>query len=198
MLLSISTTHTRATDLGYLLHKNPGRFQSYELSFGQAHVFYSEASTERCTACLLLDVDPIGLVRGKAGGSGLLSQYVNDRSYAASSFLSVAIAQVYGSALQGRCTDRPELASSGFRFRRRSTCFRFAAASVYLLTSSSRWAIRSRPHAIRLTKNSRNGAKGPHYSVTLVGDRAALGAACASLRSDSGFRQPQALFRRRR
>ena len=34
MLLSISTTITPATDLGYLLHKHPGRLQSFEVSVG--------------------------------------------------------------------------------------------------------------------------------------------------------------------
>jgi 3' terminal RNA ribose 2'-O-methyltransferase Hen1 len=111
MLLTITTTHRPAGDLGYLLHKHPGRVQGYDLSFGRAHVFYPESSEDRCTACLLLDVDPVGIVRGRGSGEGLLSQYVNDRPYAASSFLSVAIAQVFGSALQGRCKDRPELAS---------------------------------------------------------------------------------------
>jgi 3' terminal RNA ribose 2'-O-methyltransferase Hen1 len=95
-----------------LLHKHPGRFQSYDLSFGQAHVFYTEAGQDRCTACLLLDVDPVGLVRGKGPENGLMDQYVNDRPYVASSFLSVAIAQVFGSALQGRCRERPELAQA--------------------------------------------------------------------------------------
>src|SRR5436305_9087259 len=112
MLLTITTTHRPATDLGYLLHKHPGRFQTYDLSFGKAHVFYPEASDDRCTACLLLDVDPVGIVRGKGSEDGLLAQYVNDRPYVASSFLSVAISQVYGSALQGRCKDRPELTTS--------------------------------------------------------------------------------------
>jgi 3' terminal RNA ribose 2'-O-methyltransferase Hen1 len=112
MLLTISTTHRPATDLGFLLHKHPGRFQSYDLGFGRAHVFYPEASDDRCTACLLLDVDPVGLVRGKGSEDGLIDRYVNDRAYAASSFLSVAVSQVYGSALQGRCNDRPELAAT--------------------------------------------------------------------------------------
>ena len=112
MLLTITTTHRPATDLGYLLHKHPDRFQSYDLSFGRAHVFYPEATDDRCTACLLLDVDPVGIVRGKGSAEGLLSQYVNDRPYVASSFLSVAISQVFGSALQGRCKDRPELATT--------------------------------------------------------------------------------------
>src|SRR6478672_9432829 len=81
MLLTISTTHHPATDLGYLLHKNPARVQSFELNFGQAHVFYPEATEERCTAALLLEVDTVGLVRGRqgpAGEGGLLQQYVND------------------------------------------------------------------------------------------------------------------------
>ncbi len=111
MLLTITTTHVPATDLGYLLHKNPARVQSFALSFGQAHVFYPEASAERCTVGLLMDVDPVALVRGtKAGEGRTLAQYVNDRPYVASSFLSVAIAQVFGSALGGRCGDKPEIA----------------------------------------------------------------------------------------
>jgi 3' terminal RNA ribose 2'-O-methyltransferase Hen1 len=113
MLLTITTTHRPANDLGYLLHKHPERLQSFDLSFGKAHVFYPEVGPERCSACLLLDVDPVGMVRGKNPDQNfLLAQYVNDRPYAASSFLSVAISQVFGSALQGRCKDRPELAAT--------------------------------------------------------------------------------------
>src|SRR5215813_14774267 len=99
MILELSTTHRPATDLGYLLHKNPARAQSFPLAFGKAHVFYPEASPERCTAALLLEVDPVGLVRGRQGPpgeGGALEQYVNDRPYVASSFLSVAIARVFG------------------------------------------------------------------------------------------------------
>ncbi|MBO0805839.1 MAG: hypothetical protein J2P25_22550 [Nocardiopsaceae bacterium] len=62
MLLTITTTREPATDLGYLLHKHPGRFQSRRMSSGAAaHVFYPEASASKCTAALLLDVDPVGL-----------------------------------------------------------------------------------------------------------------------------------------
>src|SRR5919205_4210854 len=113
MLLTIPTTHQPATDLGYLLHKNPARLHSFALPFGKAHVFYPEATVERCTAALLLDVDPVGLVRrrrGPAGEGGALEQYVNDRPYVASSFLSVAIAQVLRSAMAGASKERPELA----------------------------------------------------------------------------------------
>ena len=112
MLLTISTTYSPATDLGYLLHKHPARMQSFELAFGQAHVFYPEARPEKCTAALLLDVDPVGLVRrphGQFAENFALAQYVSDRPYVASSFLSVAIARVFGSALSGKCKDRPEL-----------------------------------------------------------------------------------------
>ena len=115
MLLTITTTHQPATDLGYLLHKNPARLHSFALPFGEAHVFYPETNAERCTAALLLNIDPVGLVRnrrGPAGEGGTLEQYVNDRPYVASSFLSVAISRVLGSALGGRSKDRPELAST--------------------------------------------------------------------------------------
>ncbi len=111
MLLTITTTYQPATDLGYLLHKHPSRVQSFSLAFGQAHVFYPEASAERCSAALLLDVDPVHLVRG-ARSSATLEQYVNDRPYVASSFLSVAISQVYGTALNGHSATRQELAET--------------------------------------------------------------------------------------
>jgi 3' terminal RNA ribose 2'-O-methyltransferase Hen1 len=111
MLLSITTTHRPASDLGYLLHKHPGRVQSFALAFGNAHVFYPESDSERCTACLLLEVDPIGLVRGQRG-QRTLDQYVNDRPYVASSMLAVAIAQVFGTALAGNCKDRPQLVTT--------------------------------------------------------------------------------------
>jgi 3' terminal RNA ribose 2'-O-methyltransferase Hen1 len=117
VLLTITTTHRPASDLGYLLHKNPATVQRFELSFGEAHVVYTEASEDRCTAALLLDVDPVRLVRGRGpdaggGGGAALDQYVNDRPYAASSFLSVALAQVFGSALSGRSKERPQLAAT--------------------------------------------------------------------------------------
>jgi 3' terminal RNA ribose 2'-O-methyltransferase Hen1 len=112
MLLTISTTHQPATDLGFLLHKHPDRCQSYELGFGHAHVFYPEASDDRCTACLLLDVDPVALVRGKGDWKdGPLDQYVNDRPYVASSLMSVAISHVFRSALSGKSKERTELAN---------------------------------------------------------------------------------------
>lgn len=109
MILTFTTTATPATDLGYLLHKHPDRVHTFELSFGLARVFYPEATAERCSAALMLEVDPVALVRGRGVAE---TQYVNDRPYAASSFLSVAIARIFGSALGGRCRDRPDLAAT--------------------------------------------------------------------------------------
>ncbi|HTS11402.1 MAG TPA: 3' terminal RNA ribose 2'-O-methyltransferase Hen1 [Candidatus Limnocylindrales bacterium] len=113
MLLKISYTGNPATDLGYLLHKSPARVHTFEQAFGQVHVFYPEASPGRCSAALLLDVDSIGLVRNRRGPGGeahILEEYVNDRPYAASSFLSVAIARTFGTAMTGRSKERQELA----------------------------------------------------------------------------------------
>jgi 3' terminal RNA ribose 2'-O-methyltransferase Hen1 len=107
MLLTITSTNPPATDLGYLLHKNPARCQSFELPFGLAHDFYPEASDRRCTVAMLLEIDPVGLVRGEGR---TLKEYVNDRPYATSSFLSVAISRVFGTAMRGRSKERPELA----------------------------------------------------------------------------------------
>jgi 3' terminal RNA ribose 2'-O-methyltransferase Hen1 len=115
MLLTITYTGNPATDLGYLLHKSPSRVHSFEQVFGKAHVFYPETSPERCTAALLLEIDPIGLVRNRRGPSGeahMLEQYVNDRPYAASSFLSVAIARTFGTAITGRSKERQKLAET--------------------------------------------------------------------------------------
>lgn len=114
VLLTVSTTHRPATDLGYLLHKHPGRVQEFTQSFGTARVFYPEATAQRCTVALLLDVDPVALARSRAKNSPdfSLSQYVNDRPYAASSLLGVAMAQVFSTARSGRCAARQDLADS--------------------------------------------------------------------------------------
>ncbi|WP_216897164.1 3' terminal RNA ribose 2'-O-methyltransferase Hen1 [Nocardia alni] len=124
MLLTITCTRAEgadwaATDLGYLLHKNPARAQVFEQSYGSAHVLYPEATEQRCTAALLLEIDPVRLVRGRSRGTPefSLGQYVNDRPYAATSLLSVAIAGVFKSALHGQCAQRPELAVTALPLR---------------------------------------------------------------------------------
>src|SRR5689334_18654556 len=99
-----------AGDLGYLVHKHPGRAQSFEVAVGTAHVVWPEVAPERATVALVLEVDPVALVRGKSKNQAFaLSQYVNDRPYAASSMLAVALARVFRTAMSGRCDARPEL-----------------------------------------------------------------------------------------
>ncbi|MFE1442286.1 3' terminal RNA ribose 2'-O-methyltransferase Hen1 [Streptomyces sp. NPDC058739] len=116
MFLTITTTGTAerpATDLGFLLHKHPEKAQAFSTSYGTAHVLYPEASEQRCTAALLLEVDTVALVRRGRGRGGApdaaLAQYVNDRPYAASSLLAVALSAVFSSAMRGTCHARPEL-----------------------------------------------------------------------------------------
>src|SRR5258708_29036651 len=122
MLLTISTTYSPATDLGYLLHKNPAQVQHFEIPFGVAHIFYSEATTERCTANLLLDIDPVALIRDRKGHAHFtLDQYVNDRPYVASSFLSVALSRVYGTAMNGKSKERQTLADTAIPLTARIT-----------------------------------------------------------------------------
>lgn len=112
MILNITTTHKPATDLGYLLHKHPDKFQTIELSFGKAHIFYPESSENIATISLLLDIDSIDFIRGsrnKGTESFALGHYVNDRPYVASSFLSVAMLKAFSSAINGKCKEKPEL-----------------------------------------------------------------------------------------
>ncbi|MFD9335551.1 3' terminal RNA ribose 2'-O-methyltransferase Hen1 [Streptomyces sp. NPDC060028] len=151
MFLTISTTGTAehpATDLGFLLHKHPGKAQTFSTSHGTAHVFYPEATEQRCTAALLLEVDPVALVRrGQGKGRGqapdaALAQYVNDRPYAASSLFAVALGGVLRSALKGQCTARPELPEQArpLRIEIPALPARGGAALVHRLFDPLGWA----------------------------------------------------------
>jgi len=170
MLLTLTTTHTPATDLGYLLYKNPARPQSFELAFGTAHVFYPEASPERCTAALMLDIDPVGLVRNRRGPSGegfSLEQYVNDRPYVASSLLSVAIAQVFGSALSGNSRERPELVNVPIPLTARLSVLPCRGGETLLrkLFEPLGYAVQATHHA--LDEQFPEWGEGPYFTVEL-------------------------------
>ncbi|MEU6530145.1 3' terminal RNA ribose 2'-O-methyltransferase Hen1 [Streptomyces sp. NPDC046928] len=156
MFLTLTTTGTPerpATDLGYLLHKHPEKSQAFSTSFGTAHVLYPEADAERCTAALLLEVDAVALVRrGKGKGRGgapdaALAQYVNDRPYAASSLLAVALSAVFSSAMRGVCTARPELAARPLPLRIEvpSLPARGGAALVRRLFEPLGWDVTAEP-----------------------------------------------------
>ncbi|MBQ4485837.1 MAG: 3' terminal RNA ribose 2'-O-methyltransferase Hen1, partial [Oscillospiraceae bacterium] len=113
MLITITYKGNNTQELGFLLHKNPERAQQFELSYGKAYVFYPQVSDECTTAALLLDIDPIDLARGKVGSTeGGLFDYVNDRPYASTSFMSNAIVRIFGTAMSGRCDKRQELADT--------------------------------------------------------------------------------------
>lgn len=113
MILTITYTGHNTQDLGYLLHKNPYRAQEFNLNSGMAYVFYPEVSDEKTTMALLLDINPIDLAKGKQGSAtGGLFDYVNDRPYTASSFLSTAITRIFNTAMNGRCDRKQELADS--------------------------------------------------------------------------------------
>ncbi|MGW1393053.1 3' terminal RNA ribose 2'-O-methyltransferase Hen1 [Streptomyces nigra] len=159
MFLTLTTTGTPerpATDLGYLLHKHPGKSQAFSTSFGTAHVLYPEADAERCTAALLLEVDAVALVRrGKGKGRGgapdaALAQYVNDRPYAASSLLAVALSSVFSSAMRGVCHARPELPDRPLPLRVEvpSLPARGGAALVGRLFEPLGWDVTAEPVAL--------------------------------------------------
>jgi len=172
MLLTISTEHEPATDLGYLLHKHPDRLQTFDLSFGKAHVYYPEAGQDRCAACLLLDVDPVGMVRGKnRNQSFLLGHYVNDRPYVASSFMSVAISQVFGTAMGGRCKDRPELVSTPMPLVARIDVLPVRGGEGFLhkLFEPLGYTVEAQRHT--LDEQFPEWGESPYYSVTITGTK---------------------------
>ena len=166
MLLTISTTHYPATDLGYLLHKHPARPQTFSLSFGRALVFYPEATEQRCTATLLLDIDTVRLVRGPSKAMNL-EQYVNDRPYVASSFLSVAIAEVFGTALNGKCTGKPELATTQLPLQATLAAVPCRKGEAWLkkLFEPLGYSVTTTPHI--LDDQHPDWGTSPYYTVTL-------------------------------
>jgi 3' terminal RNA ribose 2'-O-methyltransferase Hen1 len=173
MLLTITTMHRPATDLGHLLRKHPGKVHEFSLNFGRASVFYPEATEERCTAALLVEVDPVGLVRGRRGPAGegrQLEQYVNDRPYAASSFLSVAIAEVFGSALAGKSKDRPELAETAIPLEAKLPTARFRGQGdefIRKLFEPLGYSVDLQRHV--LDEASPAWGLSPYYALTLRG-----------------------------
>lgn len=165
MLLTITTTHKPATDLGYLLYKHPAKVQTFDLAFGQVHVFYPVATQDQCTAALVLDINPVGLVRGS--GDFALSEYINDRPYVASSFLSVAIAQVYGTALNGTCKDRPELAKTAIPLEARVSVLPSRGGEALIARLFEPLGYTLTTERYRLDPQFPDWGLSPYYTVTL-------------------------------
>ncbi|WP_435110856.1 3' terminal RNA ribose 2'-O-methyltransferase Hen1 [Nocardiopsis synnemataformans] len=172
MLLTITTTASPATDLGFLLHKHPDRAQSFEQSFGTAHVFYPEATEQRCTAALMLDVDAQALLRTRTSVSTpdfALAQYVNDRPYATSSLFTVALGRVMRSALRGDCKQRPELARTPIPLELRMPAVpcRGGAERVRALFEPLGWAVEAEP--VPLDPGLPGWGDSHYLSLTLTG-----------------------------
>ncbi|MGZ8287116.1 MAG: 3' terminal RNA ribose 2'-O-methyltransferase Hen1 [Allosphingosinicella sp.] len=151
MLLTLTTTHRPATDLGFLLMKNPDNVHETELPFGRATLFYPEAGEERCTAALTVEVDPVELVRGRGRSPAIEEQYVSDRPYAASSLLAVAIGRSLGTALGGRSKLRQELADRAIPLEAKITPLAArggAAALVARLFEPLGYAVEAAPVAL--------------------------------------------------
>jgi len=149
VLMTVTTTRAPATDLGYLLHKHPDRLQTFATAAGQAHVFYPEATPERCTAALLLEVDPVALVREHKNAE--LTEYVNDRPYAAASMLAVALKEAFRTALAGRCDARPALAEATIPLTLTVPALRCrgGATLAYRVFAPLGWAVDVRAHPLR-------------------------------------------------
>ncbi|WP_029246727.1 3' terminal RNA ribose 2'-O-methyltransferase Hen1 [Schlesneria paludicola] len=171
MLLTISTTHAPATDLGFLLHKHPDRCQTFSASYGSTHVFYPEATDERTTVALLLEVDPVGLVRNRRYEAAHLAQYVNDRPYVASSFLSVAIAQVFRSALNGRCEAREELARTPIPLSARLDVLPVRGGEDFLRKLFEPLGYSLDAQRYPLDEQFPEWGDSPYYSVTISGTK---------------------------
>lgn len=169
MLLTITNRQAPATDLGYLLYKNPKNTHSIDLPFGRAHVFYTQATYDRCTAAVLLEIDPIGLVRGRVGGGGdgILEQYVNDRPYVSSSFLSVALAKLFGTALSGKSKERQELADTAISLDATISCLPCRDGEQFLrrLFEPLGYAVDVEHHP--LDTNFPEWGEGPYFRVQL-------------------------------
>lgn len=167
-MLTITTTHQPATDIGFLLHKNPDHMHTISLSFGTAYVFYPEATIERCTAAFLVDIDPISLVRkGRGSHHFALAQYVNDRPYAASSFLSVALNKAFRTLLSGQCKQRPALVAQEIPLEVKIPVLPCRGGSQMLqkLFEPLGYEIEAKRH--KLDEHFPNWGDSQYYSVTL-------------------------------
>jgi 3' terminal RNA ribose 2'-O-methyltransferase Hen1 len=169
MLLTISTTHRPATDLGYLVHKNPFRCQAKKLPFGIVNIFYPEAGEEKCTLAILLDVDTVGLVRGKRNyhRSMPIEPYVNDRPYVCSSFMSITLSRVFGQTLNGRCKERPELVETPMPLTVKISVLPCRGGEGLLKRLFEPLGYRVDAQAYTLDENFPEWGESPYYTVEL-------------------------------
>ena len=115
VLLTI-TTHQPATDLGFLLHKNPERLHDggAVVRAGARRSTRRRPTSAAPPRCSSRSTRSAWSATARARGQRVrrCAQYVNDRPYVASSFLRVAISKLFGTAMTGRSKERPELADA--------------------------------------------------------------------------------------
>lgn len=169
MLLTIACEARDATDLGYLLHKNPESVYQETLPFGEITVFYPEAAPERCTVALLLEVDTVGLVRGSKNRSGGLDQYVNDRPYVASSLLSVALNAAFSTAMNGRSRERAERVTEKMNLRASLSAVACAAGEDLLTRFFSPLGYTVSVESLPLDPLASENETSSVYTLTLAG-----------------------------
>lgn len=170
MLLTISTTHKPATDLGFLLYKNPSAVHTFDMSFGKLYVFYPEATEEKCTVAMLLDVDPVGLIRNRKTQSfdgPQLEQYVNDRPYVSSSFMSVALNTAFRTAFSGKSKERQELADTAIDFEVSIPCIACRGGEKILRDLFEPLGYEVATENIELDPNFPNWGRSRYYSMNL-------------------------------
>ncbi|OUE22329.1 bifunctional 3-demethylubiquinone-9 3-methyltransferase/ 2-octaprenyl-6-hydroxy phenol methylase [Clavibacter michiganensis] len=173
MLITLTSTAPSASDLSHLLRKHPGRAQSFDLAVGTAHVVYPEATDERCTVALLLEVDPIALVRDKrfrSAGASSIAHYVNDRPYASSSMLAVALGHVFRTAMGGRSESFPELAAGTLPLRITVAALpaRGGADLVHALFAPLGWHVEATP--VPLDPERPEWGHSAYVDLVLTGD----------------------------
>ena len=198
MLLTIRTTHQPATDLGFLLHKHPEHVHTREFPFGNATVFYPEATEEACTAAVLLDVDPVGMVRGRGGKGGAEDQYVNDRPYVASSLLSVVLSRWFNSALGGRCERKPDLAATALPLEARLAAVPCRGGEAFLRGVVRASRLYGRSDAPRARREHAGARPEPAVYGHAPRDAPAERPADPPVRARSGSRRSEALLGWRR
>ncbi len=170
MLLTISTTHNPATDLGYLLYKNPSAVHTFDLSYGKLYVFYPEATEDKCTVAMLLDVDPVGLIRNRKTQNfdgPQLDQYVNDRPYVSSSFMSVALNTAFRTALSGKSKERQELADTAIPFEVSIPCIACRGGERILRDLFEPLGYEVETSSIELDPNFPQWGRSRYYSLKL-------------------------------
>ena len=175
MLLTITNSSPPVDDLGYLLHKNPANLRSVDLAFGTAHVFSPELNQERCSISLLLEVDPVGLVRrGRSVAGFALADHVNDRPYVTSSLTSVAIARLFGTAMSGRCDERPDRVDARLQLTAHLPVVPCRDGEPFVRRLFEPWATRSRP------------ARSPSIRRSMTGERRGTSTCRSRPRCDFG------------